>query len=324
MHAQLLLLTLSLLFSAIPLLLAHESSVGNSHEISSDSAQPQAVQPAVHDEISTGKSNGTGIYLDRQSHFQRRSLRGSRVAAKGGISSPGAISVFSPGGQYAMLTFDDGPHATLTPMLLDKLREYKAHATFFLLGSKAINHPELVKRISDEGHEIALHGWNHNIMTKIPREQLNSHLLQTSKVITDVVKTLSAPVPKPQTNSSVPSTPTKSSQTKSSSKSSGKQPISLVRPPYGNTNAQVNEFLKASGLQVILWSLDSKDWETSDPKAIEDNVVQNVEPGDVILFHDVHKHTISAMSNILREMDRKGYEMVTLSQIMCFPDDSSH
>jgi len=259
---------------------------------------------------------------NREQQQHRRNLRGDNLARKGGLSSPGAVSVFRPGGQYVMLTFDDGPHATLTPLLLDKLLEFKSHATFFLLGSKAINQPEILKRMAAEGHEIALHGWHHNIMTKIPREQLHSHLMQTSKVITDAVHTLSLPVPKNSPAVSAPSAP--SSSTSSSTLSSSQTPISLIRPPYGNTNAQVNEFLKAAGFKVVLWSLDSKDWDTTDSSVIEKNVIQNVEPGDVILFHDIHKHTIDAMSNILKALQTKGYEMVTLSQIMSFPDDSPH
>lgn len=76
--------------------------------------------------------------------------------------SPGALSsIGDVSGAYVMLTFDDGPHAMLTPKLLDILKQKKAKATFFVMGVKAALHPDILKRMVDEGHEVANHTWNH-------------------------------------------------------------------------------------------------------------------------------------------------------------------
>lgn len=98
--------------------------------------------------------------------------------------SPGAMSsVAGASGQYVMLTFDDGPHAVLTPKLLDILKEKNAKATFYVMGVKAALHPNILKRMVEEGHEVASHTWNHPIISKIPRENLHQQLARTNKAI---------------------------------------------------------------------------------------------------------------------------------------------
>lgn len=211
--------------------------------------------------------------------------------SKGSISSPGAVSSFSPGGQYIMITFDDGPHSQLTPRLLDILKEKKIRVTFFVLGSKAINHPELLKRMVNEGHEVANHGWHHVVMSKISRPQLTQQLRQTATTVSDATK-----------KSTV-----------------------VMRPPFGNTNAQINEFIKSNeSMTVVLWSLDSKDWETKEPTAVAKQIIDNAQPGDIILCHDIHPHTVDAMPQVIDKLQAKGYEFLTLSEVMSFPDDSPH
>jgi peptidoglycan/xylan/chitin deacetylase (PgdA/CDA1 family) len=68
-------------------------------------------------------------------------------------------------------------------------------------------------------------------------------------------------------------------------------------------------------LKVILWSLDSKDWESKDPKEVVSNIVDNAKPGDIILCHDVHKHTVDAMEEVLDKLTKQGYEFLTISQV---------
>eukprot|EP01036_Dinobryon_divergens_P043048 gene43048-57260_t len=105
------------------------------------------------------------------------------------MSSKNAISSFNPGGQYVVLTFDDGPHAILTPKLLDILKEKKAKATFFVIGLKAKMHPDILRRISEEGHELANHSWNHPVLSKITPEDVHAQMEKTNKAIFDATKT---------------------------------------------------------------------------------------------------------------------------------------
>lgn len=164
--------------------------------------------------------------------------------------SPGAISnIQKTSGQYIMLTFDDGPHGTLTPKLLDILKEKNAKATFFVMGIKAILHPNILKRMVAEGHEVANHAWNHPIISKVSQEVLHSQLERTSvaiKAATDV-------------------TP------------------ALMRPPYGNTNKKVNEYITTEeNMKVIMWSLDTRDWKRPKSEEIKKHAVNTAKPGSLI------------------------------------------
>ena len=77
-------------------------------------------------------------------------------------------------GQYVAMTFDDGPHATLTPRLLDMLKERGIKATFFLVGKNVVEYPKIAKRIVDEGHEIASHSWSHRFVNSCGRDPTGS------------------------------------------------------------------------------------------------------------------------------------------------------
>lgn len=212
-------------------------------------------------------------------------------ASKGSVLVPGSLSFYNAGGQYIMLTFDDGPHSQLTPKLLEILKAKKVRATFFVLGSKAMNHAELLQRMVADGHEIGNHGWNHGILSKMSRIQMSQQIRQTTATISAVV------------NRTVP----------------------LMRPPYGNTNIQINDAIKKEEqMQVVLWNLDSKDWETIDPAAVEKQIVDFAKPGDIILCHDIHSHTVDAMARVIDTLHSQGYEFLTVSEMLSFPDDSPH
>jgi peptidoglycan/xylan/chitin deacetylase (PgdA/CDA1 family) len=210
---------------------------------------------------------------------------------KATISSPGAISSFSPGGQYVMLTFDDGPHPEITPKILDILKMKKIRATFFVIGMKAIENQQLLSRMVEEGHEVAAHGWNHNAITKLSHFHLVNNLNQTKNAIYTATKKL---------------------------------PL-VYRPPFGLSNADINTYIvKEQKMKVILWSIDSKDWELKDPAIIAKNIIDSTDPGDVILCHDVHQHTIEAVSLLVDGLTKADYEFLTLSQMLSFPDDKPH
>ena len=223
----------------------------------------------------------------------------------GQITSPGAISSFSPGGHYIMLTFNNAPHAAITPKLLDILRSKNASVTFFVSGMKAMDHPHLIRRMVAEGHEVANQGWNQKAFTKIKQENLQLQLLQTSAIVSNI----SIQVPH---NAVV------------NHQYTLKYPA-VARPPLGTTNAQINDFIaKTTKMKVVLWNLDSKDYTETDPKLVEKNVVSAAKPGDVILFHDGLLQTVQALPQILDALHKTGYELLTLSQILSFPDDKPH
>ena len=192
-------------------------------------------------------------------------------------------------GPYIAMTFDDGPHAILTPKLLDILKQRHIHATFFVLGQLVKEHPEIVERAVAEGHEIANHSWDHKALNKLGEGGLQHELADTSAAIKDAV---------------------------------GKAPT-LMRPPYGATNPRLSRAIeKEYGMKVILWSVDPDDWKDPGPQAVEQRIVSGwkgsggAKPGAIILSHDIHKGTVEAMPATLDTLLAKGYQFVTVSELL--------
>jgi len=192
-------------------------------------------------------------------------------------------------GPYIAMTFDDGPHAILTPKLLDILKQRHIHATFFVLGQLVKEHPEIVERAVAEGHEIANHSWDHKALNKLGEGGLQHELADTSAAIKDAV---------------------------------GKAPT-LMRPPYGATNHRLSRAIeKEYGMKVILWSVDPDDWKDPGPQVVEQRIVSGwkgsggAKPGAIILSHDIHKGTVEAMPATLDTLLAKGYQFVTVSELL--------
>jgi peptidoglycan/xylan/chitin deacetylase (PgdA/CDA1 family) len=215
-------------------------------------------------------------------------LLGLPSAQGGGKKAPpDTYSSFNPGGQYIMLTFSGGPHHFITPRLLDILKEKKARATFFVTGSRALQREYYLKRIHSEGHEIGSEGFKRKPFTKLRPDQVLEHVQATSALVGNATGSV----------------------------------VRAVRPPGGLTNPTLNALLN-SQYKVVLWSLDSKDSSLTDPAAVSKAVVDHAKPGDVVLLHDTCNVTIAALPGILDALHAKGYEFLTLAQVMSFPDDS--
>eukprot|EP00607_Mallomonas_marina_P011163 CAMPEP_0182423568 /NCGR_PEP_ID=MMETSP1167-20130531/9606_1 /TAXON_ID=2988 /ORGANISM="Mallomonas Sp, Strain CCMP3275" /LENGTH=158 /DNA_ID=CAMNT_0024602669 /DNA_START=446 /DNA_END=922 /DNA_ORIENTATION=+ len=149
-------------------------------------------------------------------------------------------------------------------------------------------HPDILKRIVDEGHELANHTWNHPVLSKLQVEDVHAQMEKTNQAIFDATKKT------PQ----------------------------VMRPPYGNTNGKLNDYLiKKEKLEVILWNIDTRDWTRPAPKAIAEKAIKQAKPGAVILCHDIHPGTIEAMPSLIDGLMAKGYQLVTVSQAMSFPDE---
>jgi len=213
---------------------------------------------------------------------------------------------FKPGGHYLMLTFNNAPHATMTPRLLDALKAKNVSATFFVSGLKALDHPHLVRRMVAEGHEVALHGWNLKPFPSVKRENLPHQLVQAAAV----VRNISLQVPPSRLANPLYTV----------------HYPAVVRPPGGGaTSPDINTLIaERTPLKVVLWSLDAKDKEQKSAAAIEKAVVDKAKPGDVVLLHDGLALTAAALPPMLQSLLTTGYEMLTLSQMISFPDDSPH
>ncbi|MFI6516826.1 polysaccharide deacetylase family protein [Spirillospora sp. NPDC050679] len=179
------------------------------------------------------------------------------------------------------LTFDDGP-GPYTARLLDDLAAAKARATFFVVGDNADVHADLLRREAAEGHEIGNHTQSHRDLSRLPAVKVNSDVQRTQQVVRGTV---------------------------------GRAPT-LLRPPYGATDATVAGVARSLGLQQIMWSVDTEDWRDRDSEIVANRAVKHARPGAVILMHDIHRTTVDAVPDILRRLAGKGYTFVTVSDLL--------
>ncbi|MEW2067718.1 polysaccharide deacetylase family protein [Streptomyces sp. NPDC007346] len=180
------------------------------------------------------------------------------------------------------LTFDAGPGKD-TPELLDILKEKKVHATFFLLGKNhVVKHPDTVRRLQDEGHEVANHTWTHKILTDQEPDAIRAELEKTQVAIEEIT---------------------------------GKKPR-LMRPPQGRTDDTVSEISKELGLSQVLWSATAKDYSTNDSALITERILDQASKDGIILLHDIYKGTVPAVPGIIDALQKDGYTFVTVPELM--------
>ncbi|WP_232524252.1 polysaccharide deacetylase family protein [Nocardiopsis gilva] len=192
-----------------------------------------------------------------------------------------SVDCSDPASKCIALTFDDGP-GERTPELLDALAEYDAKATFFLTGEPVQEHASTVRREYAEGHELANHTVHHPDLTRQAEVRVRAEL----DTVNDLVRR--------ETGFS----------------------LELMRPPYGATNDMVSKISKEKGLAEIIWSVDTNDWKDRNASIVSKRAVQGAQPGSIILMHDIHGTTIDAVPSILKQLDEKGYKMVTVSQLL--------
>jgi peptidoglycan-N-acetylglucosamine deacetylase len=184
---------------------------------------------------------------------------------------------------YVAITFDDGPHATLTPKLLDMLAARKLKATFFIIGQNAVEYPQIMKRIVAEGHELANHSWSHPNLGKMGDDGVRSQLQKTDDAI----------------------------------KAAAGQRTTLFRPPYGSITARQKQWIYDSfGYRTIIWDVDPFDWKRPGPAVIRDRIVNQSRPGSIILLHDIHPGSIEAVPQTLDQLTAKGFKFATVSELL--------
>ncbi|MBF9036847.1 polysaccharide deacetylase family protein [Rhodobacterales bacterium HKCCE2091] len=187
---------------------------------------------------------------------------------------------------YMGLTFDDGPHPSLTPLLLDTLAMRGVRATFFLVGRNAARYPQIVQRIAAEGHEIGNHTWSHPSLLGWSDGGVLSEIDRTSDAIAAATGS----------------------------------PPALFRPPYGNfTQRQAMMLYEARGMPTILWSVDTLDWQRPGSGVIAHRMVQGATPGAVILAHDIQGPTVRAVPLALDGIEARGMHGAQVSELIGYP-----
>lgn len=177
------------------------------------------------------------------------------------------------------ITFDDGPHPYYTEQLLDGLKERGVKATFFVTGEHASLHPEIIQRMSEEGHVIGNHTYSHMQLKASNREEFKEELVKTNEVIEDIT---------------------------------GKEVV-YVRPPYGTWD---KAFEKELNMIPVLWTVDPLDWCSTNVANITAKVVDKARENDIILMHDYYESSVTAALKVVDELLEEGFTFVTVEEIL--------
>lgn len=184
------------------------------------------------------------------------------------------------------LTLDDGPDPRYTARVLATLKKYDAHATFFVMGAAADANPGLVRQELAEGNEVGVHTFDRHVrFPGIAKAAAGRQIDGGRAAIIRVT---------------------------------GDRPT-LFRPPYGAWRPWVVLEAKERGMRTILWSVTFDHRSAKSPKAVSDRVLSLVGPGEILLLHDARgdrRKVVAALPMVLRELNRRGYKVVTVSQLL--------
>ena len=220
------------------------------------------------------------------------------AATSGELSGPAVqndnrenVSVISSGtvhDKWIALTFDDGPYPPYTDRLLDVLKAKKIHVTFFLVAEQAQQYPELVRRMTAEGHTVGLHAFRHRDFLKLTEEEKRKDLEQGKNLLRDIT---------------------------------GNNPV-YWRPPHGFRDFSVMETAAAQNLTMVNWSVIPRDWTGIDSQEIFRRVMDKAEDGAIVLLHDgdspgykaSRQATVDAVAPLIDSLREKGYHLVSLEE----------
>ena len=177
------------------------------------------------------------------------------------------------------LTFDDGPNARYTPILLDGLKKRNIRASFFLIGENIEGNEDILLRMRKDGHLIGNHTWDHVQLDKIPAEKARLEIEKTNNRIYEA---------------------------------SGIYP-SYVRPPFG---AWIKDMELSVTMLPVFWDVDTLDWQSKNIDSILSIAQKQVHDGSIILMHDGYQTSVDAALKIADLFTEKGYVFVTADQLL--------
>ncbi|OGT36049.1 MAG: hypothetical protein A3F11_05405 [Gammaproteobacteria bacterium RIFCSPHIGHO2_12_FULL_37_14] len=186
-----------------------------------------------------------------------------------------------PAPKTVALTFDDGPSPIYTPQILAILKKYNIKATFFVVGSNAKLYPELIKAIHEQGHPINSHSMTHPMLTKLSAKSLQYEVATPSLIVNNII---------------------------------GIKPLCL-RYPFGLSNEQVRNNIRANGMVPVPMGFNSFDYERPGTQKIISWVLKNAHSRQVILLHDGYdkrEQTVAALPIIIEGIQKKGLGFSTI------------
>jgi peptidoglycan/xylan/chitin deacetylase (PgdA/CDA1 family) len=188
------------------------------------------------------------------------------------------------------LTFDDGPHATQTPILLDALKKRNVKGTFFVVGKNVAEYPEIARRIVQEGHQIASHSFTHPDLSRMSEASVREEIVKTHRVIEQITGVT----------------------------------VTLFRPPYGAFTARQRNWAAGTwNYKTILWDVDTLDWKTRSTARTKHSILTESRPGSIILTHDIHAPTVAAIPDAVDGLLAQGFKFVTVSELLALEQSAA-
>ncbi len=176
------------------------------------------------------------------------------------------------------ITFDDSPNKNKTNKILEYLSDNKSHATFFVLGEKAIANKDLLINIKNMGNEIGSHTYKHENMKYMSDEEIIADYEKMNTIYKNIFK----------------------------------EDLKYIRPPYGSIKKSQLSLIPVS---FIHWDLDTNDWRYKDSDYLVNYVVDNIKDGDIILFHDSYDTTVAAIKKLLPILYSEGYQVMSIREL---------
>ncbi len=176
------------------------------------------------------------------------------------------------------LTFDDGPRASTTSRLLDGLAQRGVHATFFLIGEQIPGNEAIVQRLAQEGHQIGVHTYDHIRLEGESAETVRQQMARTDRLLTDLL-------------------------------GPGEW---WLRPPYGQFTRREAAWIDVPAIQ---WTIDPEDWRYKDAERVARHILQQAEPGAVILLHDIYPTSVDAALAVVDALQEQGYTFMTVEEL---------
>lgn len=183
------------------------------------------------------------------------------------------------GWNLCALTFDDGPHRTVTPRILEILQAEKIRATYFPVAKVALQNPQIIRDFVAAGHEIGNHSLTHSDLRAMAPAGQRHEIAEANRLLREM----------------------------------GANPV-LFRPPYGRYNDSLMAEARAEKMNTVLWNVDTRDWKVRDPDKIVQHVKTAAGTGSVLLLHSTYPSTANALPRVIADMRSKGCEFVTLSE----------
>ncbi len=192
------------------------------------------------------------------------------------------------------ITFDDGPHHTFTPRLLELLAGFNVRATFFMTGVNALKNKDLVREVSSQGHIIGNHSMNHLKKIFLPVQKLRYEIKTARDILEDIIL----------------------------------KPVNLYRPPYGFISPFLLPVSRELGLKIILWNVQTHDYRRENYLQIIKRISKKIKGGSIVLFHEGHfnnalldySNSLEAVRFILKMSMSMGIKPSTVNRVLEFKD----